>query len=154
MIRRLLPALLVLALATPSLSAEKKPDSKEPKEVGQYVDLSPVALPIVVNGRLINYVFVSVRILLSGQANTARLRAKEPFFRDALVRLAHRTPFTNPTDYQVADTARLQTALMREAVAIAGPDDIKGVVVVTQTTKKQVPPPRPPGRPGANEIHP
>lgn len=154
MIRRLLPALLILALATPSVAAEKKPDSKEPKEVGQYVDLSPVALPIVVNGRLINYVFVSVRILLSGQANTARLRAKEPFFRDALVRLGHRTPFTAPKDYQVVDTARLQSALMREAVAIAGPDDIKGVVVVTQTAKKQVPPPRSPGRPGANEIHP
>ena len=150
MIRRLLIPFLALALASPALAAEKT----EPKEVGQYVDLSPVALPIVVNGRLVNYVFVSVRILLSGQANTPKLRAKEPFFRDALVRLAHRTPFTDPKDYQVVDAARLQAGLMREAVAIAGPDDIRGVAVLSQTSKKRVPPPGQLARPGANEIHP
>ena len=150
MIRRLLIAALALALAMPAFAAEKA----EPKEVGQYVDISPVALPIVVNGRLINYVFVSVRILLSGQANTPRLRAKEPFFRDALVRLGHRTPFTNPKDYQSVDTERLQAALLREAVAIAGDQDIRGVVVVTQTPEKPVPPPAQAARSGRNEIHP
>ncbi len=150
MIRRLLIPLLALALTSPAFAAEKT----EPKQVGQYVDLSPVALPIVVNGRLINYVFVSVRILLSGQANTPRLRAKEPFFRDALVRLAHRTPFTNPKDYQSVDVPRLQAALLREAVAIAGDQDIGGVVVVSQTPEKPVPPPSQPGRSGRNEIHP
>ncbi len=151
MIRHALIAAAVLTLATPVLAAEKK---AEPKEVGQYVDLSPVAIPIVVNGRLVNYVFVSVRILLSGQANTPKLRAKEPFFRDALVRLAHRTPFTNAKDYQAVDVPRLQAALLREAQTIAGADDVKGVAVVSQTPKKVVPPPGQSTRPGANEIHP
>ncbi len=149
MIRRFLTPLLALTLATPALAAEKP----APKEVGQYVDLSPVALPIVVNGRLVNYVFVSVRILLSGQANTPKLRAKEPFFRDALVRLAHRTPFTNAKDYQAVDVPRLQAALLREAVVIGG-GDVKGVEVVSQTPKKVVQPPGQSTRPGANEIHP
>ena len=151
MIRRALIPILALVLATPALAAEKK---AEPKEVGQYVDLSPVAIPIVVNGRLVNYVFVSVRILLSGQANTPKLRAKEPFFRDALVRLAHRTPFTNAKDYQAVDVPRLQSALLREAQVIAGADDVKGVAVVSQTPKRVVAPPGQSTRPGANEIHP
>jgi hypothetical protein len=150
MIPRLLIPLLALALATPAFAEEKAAT----KDVGQYVDLSPVALPIVVDGRLVNYVFVSVRILLTSQANTPKLRAQEPFFRDALVRLGHRTPFTNAKDYQVVDTARLQAGLMREAAAIGGSDNIKGVVVVSQTPKKRVQPPGAQGRPGANEIHP
>ena len=44
------------------------------KVAGQYVDLSPVALPIVVDGRLINYVFVYVRINLTASADLSRLR--------------------------------------------------------------------------------
>ncbi len=41
-----------------------------------------------------NYVFVIVRINLTTTANAAQLREKEPFFRDALVRAGHRTPFS------------------------------------------------------------
>ena len=50
-------------------------------------------MPIVVDGQLVNYVFVYVRLNLTSGANATRLREKEPFFRDALVRAGHRTPF-------------------------------------------------------------
>jgi hypothetical protein len=109
----------------------------KPTATGQYVDLSPVALPVVVEGQLVNYVFVSVRVGLSASANAGKWRSREPYFRDALVRAAHRTPFTNPNDYTVIDTAKLQAALMREAAAIAGAKDIKSVTVVSQTSKKR-----------------
>lgn len=64
------------------------------KDGGQYVDLSPVPLPIVVNGRLVNYVFVYMRINLTPAADTPHWRDKEPYFRDALVRsrTARRSP--------------------------------------------------------------
>ena len=78
------------------------------KEAGNYVDLAPVPMPIIVNGRLVNYVFVYVRINLATGADTPRWRDKEPYFRDALVRLGHRTPFTWPSDYTRLDEARLK----------------------------------------------
>src|ERR1700683_725530 len=78
------------------------------KPAGQYVDLSPVPLPVVVGGRLVNYVFVYVRINLAPGGDTPRWRDKEPYFRDALVRLGHRTPFTVPGDYTRLDEARLK----------------------------------------------
>jgi hypothetical protein len=81
---------------------------KPKKDVGQYVDISPVALPIVVNGTLVNYVFINVRIMLSTQANVVKLREKEPYFRDALVRAGHRSPFTKADDYNVVDAARMK----------------------------------------------
>lgn len=97
---------------------------------GQYVDLAPVAMPIVVDGRLINYVFVYVRINLTPQADMPKWRDKEPYFRDALVKLGHRTPFTRYDDYTRLDESRLKAALFQAAAAIAGPDQIASIQIL------------------------
>lgn len=142
---------VLLAIAGQALAAEtaapKTPD-------GQYVDLAPVALPIVVEGQLINYVFVSTRLQLSASADAAKLRAKEPFFRDALVRAAHKTPFTNPSDYTKVDVPRLQAVLLREATAIAGGKGIKAAVVTSQTPKRRLGLPKPPSTRPEPQIRP
>ena len=111
---------------------------------GQYIDLSPIALPIVLDHRLINYVFVQVRINLSPSADAPRLREKEPWFRDALVRAAHRTPFTKATDYTVIDEARMKAALMREAALITPARNLLSVTLISQTPKQRSRLPRPP----------
>jgi len=138
--RRALIAFAVAVCATTQASAsEEKKDKKEGKgDVGQYVDLQPVGLPIVLNGRLINYVFVYVRINLTSAANASKLREKEPFFRDALVRAGHRTPFTLPTDISKIDTVKLTTALARDAAVIAGPGQIRSVVVTSQAPRRRM----------------
>ena len=133
-------ALIVAALALiPGLAAASE---KAEKDVGQYVDLVPVGLPIVADGRLVNYVFVYVRINLTGTANASKLREKEPFFRDALVRAGHRTPFTLAGDYGRIDTARLSATLQREAVAIVGSGQIRSVEVTSQAPRRRVATPR------------
>jgi hypothetical protein len=134
MLRRAVIAAVLLLLAGPAQAAEKA--GKEP--VGQYVDLQPVGLPIVVRGQLVNYVFVYVRVNLTAEADTARVRQKEPFFRDALVRMAHRTPFANPADYNRIDESRVSAALMPQVSAIAGPGAVRSVVVTSQTPQHRV----------------
>src|ERR1700679_2679300 len=114
MIRRPLILLVALSLLTGAAQAAEKP-----KAVGQYVDLQPVALPIVVDGRLVNYVFVYVRVNLKASADVTKVRDKEPMFRDALVRDGHRTPFVLPGDWQKVDEARLIAAMTRDTNAIA-----------------------------------
>jgi flagellar basal body-associated protein FliL len=148
---------LVIALSLALFGAvQAHAAAPEPKAAatGQYVDLSPVALPVVVDGKLVNYVFVSVRLALSSTSNAAKWRAKEPYFRDALVRAAHRTPFTNPKDYSTIDTAKLQAALLREATAITGGKDVKSVTVVSQTSKRRAGMPKPRAAQGDVEIRP
>jgi hypothetical protein len=86
----------------------------------------------------VNYVFVNIRINLTNGANAARLREKEPFFRDALVRAGHRTPFTDPTNLSAVDVAKLRAALTREATAIAGPGQILSVVVTSQAPRRRI----------------
>jgi hypothetical protein len=121
MLRRAFLASLALASIAGAASAA---------EAGQFVDLSPVAMPIVANGRLVNYVFVYVRIDLTAGADLQRWRDKEPYFRDALVRLGHRTPFTVPTDYTRLDEARLKAALYQAAVGITGPGVVAGIEIM------------------------
>ena len=128
--RRLILSLpLLLLAARPALAAE----GGATKQVGQYVDLQPTGLPVIVGGQLVNYVFVNVRVNLVANADVSRWRAKEPFFRDALVRLGHASPFNRPGVDDQLDAGRLAAALMREAVAITGPGVIASVVVTSQT---------------------
>lgn len=140
MIRRALIAALLTLTAVTAQASEPKKEGKG--DVGQYVDLQTVGLPIVSGGRLVNYVFVYVRINLTSGANAARLREKEPFFRDALVRVGHRTPFTDPADLSAIDTVKLRAALTREATAIAGPGQILSVVVTSQAPRRRIRQPR------------
>ncbi|WP_309607120.1 hypothetical protein [Phenylobacterium sp.] len=126
-------------LATAAHAAETSALS----QVGQYLDLQPVGLPIIVQDRLVNYVFVYVRLNLTRSADLQRLRDKEPAFRDALVRDGHKTPFVLAGDWQKVDEVKLNAALLRDAAAIAGPGMISSVVVTSQSPQRRVMPPRP-----------
>jgi hypothetical protein len=137
--RNTLIASLVFARA--ALSAAPVLAEPAKADADPSVKLSPVALPIIVNGRLANYVFVTVKILLTPSADANALRDKEPYFRDALVRDAHRTPFVLATDYNHLDEAKLKAALYRDAVAIAGQRAILGIQVVDQTPQHRLPAP-------------
>jgi hypothetical protein len=99
------------------------------------VAISPVALPVVVNGEVVNYVFVTAKVMLSPGADEFTIRDKEPFFRDALVRDAYRTPFVVANDYNRIDEGKLRAVLLRDASAIAGAGNIRGIVVVSQTAQ-------------------
>jgi hypothetical protein len=124
MLRRAILASLPLALAAGAASAQTKPAA------GQYVDLSPVPMPVVVDGRLINYVFVYIRINLTASVDAIHMRDKEPYFRDALVRMGHRTPFALRTDYTRLDEARLKAAFFQAAATIAGPGAVASIDIL------------------------
>jgi hypothetical protein len=122
-----LAILALLALAGPSLADPKAPVDDHA------VAISPVALPVVWNGQVVNYIFVTAKVVLTPRADDFALRDKEPFFRDALVRAAHKTPFVLPNDLNRLDDAKLKAALYRAAVAIAGPGNVQSIVIVSET---------------------
>ncbi len=139
--RSLLAALPVLVFARQA-SAAGKPVGKEANT--QHLDISPLALPVVLGSRVVNYIFVSVRLTLAPMANVQKIQAREPFFRDALVRAGHRTPFTGKKDFVTLDEARLKSVMLKEAVRLGG-KDVVGVVVMSQTAKRQSGLPKHPG---------
>lgn len=145
--RRLFLAALALAGAhlAPSAAIASEGGGEKDKAPQDYVDLLPVGLPVVVDGRLVNYVFVTVRIRLTPKTDPIKMKAKEPFFRDALVKLGHRTPFTNAANYASLDLPRLQQTFAREAAMISGPGAVRGIEIVNETPQKRYGLPKPAG---------
>ena len=131
----ILAAMLALSVAQPALA---EGEAKPVENTDQSVKISPVALPVLVDGHLANYVFVTVKVLLNPGANALALSDKEPYFRDALVRAAHRTPFVIRNDYNRIDEAKLKAALYPEAVRIAGPGAVRGIEVLSQQAQHRV----------------
>src|SRR4051812_20966028 len=119
MARALIIALSLLFAATVPTRAAEKEEAKP--STGQYVDISPVALPVVWNGRLINYVFTYVRVTLPPNPAAIGTRTKDPYSRAALVQTPHRPPFTRLDDFTHIDEAKLKAALTPAVSAIAGP---------------------------------
>ncbi len=127
---------LAALLAAASVNAQAAdPPEKKADESTHYVNISAVAVPVIVGGKVVNYVFVAVRLDLMPRADGTKMREREPYFRDALVKAAHRTPFTLATDYTKIDEAKLKAAVLRDATAIAGPGMIKGVTITNQAPK-------------------
>ncbi len=120
---------LTAAALQPALAADKKPEP-------QSVALASVALPVVVDGKLINYVFCAIRLDLYPNADGSKVRAKEEFFRDDLVRTGHRTPFTRKDDYTRVDEAKVRAEVMRFALATVGPGVVRTAVVIRQNPQK------------------
>ena len=148
--RKLVPLALGLLIAVapvePVLAAETPP-------APQTVALESVALPIIVDGRLINYVFCSIRLDLYPNADGAKVRAKEQYFRDDLVRMGHRSPFTRKDDYTRVDEARVRAEVLRIAPGLVGPGLVRSATITRQTSQKLMTLP-PSQQPRSHEIIP
>ncbi len=134
--RRALIALTVLALSTPAFAAEEKKKEGEGEAVGQYVDLVPLALPVVANGQVRNYIFLRVRVNLTKAADAPKMRDKEPYLRDALIHAGYRTPFTRTDSYLKVDEVKLAASLSKDAAAILGARNVASVQVMTQDPQR------------------
>lgn len=144
---------LVLGIAGSAVLGGKALAAEEAPKSAPTVVLAAVALPIVIDGKLINYVFCTVRLDLAPEANSGPVRAKEQLFRDDLVRVGHRTPFTRPDDYNRVDELRVRTEIARFAPSVLGPGVLRSSAVIKQVPMKTLSPPSVP-RPSAKNIVP
>ena len=99
------------------------------------VQLGAVAIPVSVNGRLVNYIFLNIRINLTMTADEAGVRDKEPYFRDALVRTASRTSFAQAGKDYLLDEPRFKQVMTVEWTRITGPGVIKSIDILRQSPK-------------------
>ncbi len=104
---------------------------------GASLNIAGVGLPIISGGRIRNYVFVTIRLYLGGGQTPETMRAKDPYFRDALVRAAHRTPFVLADDWTRVDDAAVCAMLMRAAPGISGPGSVVRAEVALQAPRRR-----------------
>ncbi|MEY4255412.1 MAG: hypothetical protein RLZZ141_639 [Pseudomonadota bacterium] len=128
-------ALIAAFIATPAMAAGGAATIK----IDPSIPLSPVAVPIIENGRLVNYVFLSIKIILSPKADLYRLVVQEPYYRDALVRAAHRQNLGVPGDPNRVDEALVKAVLKREAASFMDTRMIASIQIVRQDPKRRLP---------------
>ncbi|HZW17017.1 MAG TPA: hypothetical protein VFF66_12305 [Brevundimonas sp.] len=129
--------LIASSIALPSVAAATMADAGGTSATGSSLAIAGVGLPVITQGRLRNYVFVSLRLHLGGSATPESMRPKEAYLRDALVRAAHRTPFVVADDWTRIDAAALSASLMRAADPIAGRGAVTRVEVVSQAPRRR-----------------
>jgi hypothetical protein len=150
--RHLLSLIAASSLIASSAFAgeEKKDEKKGDKKGGKdgkdeaksgTVELSPIALPVLWKGVIVNYVYVRLRLHLVRVMDIGPIRAKEAYVRDSVVRAAHRKPFLVPDDVNRIDEKALAAAFMADAPRAVGPGLIKSIEVFEQTPQRRLPRP-------------
>lgn len=153
--RALLFAPLALLAATPALAnSSKKKEGEGEEKADPVIKLQSMALPVIADGRLVNYVFVQASITLKPETPLAVFEGKEPMLRDAVVREAHGKPFVRPDSYVALDETRLKASILRETNRLIGPGKVAMVTIIKQTPRNFVPPPPKPGTQGARKPAP
>lgn len=127
-------ALIAALIATPAMAAGGAATIK----IDPSIPLAPVAVPITENGKLVNYVFLSIKIMLSPKADLYRLVGQEPYYRDVLVRAGHRQNLGVPGDPNRVDEKLVKAVLKREAASFMDARMIASIEIVRQDPKKRL----------------
>lgn len=131
--RALITGTVALASGAGAAVASEK---KAPAE-GASLNMPGMGLPVIVDGRLRNYVFVTLKLHLGAGATAEGLTAKTPFLRDALVKAAHTRPFVVPGDWTQLNGAAISATVMRSAATIVGRGKVTRVEIVSQAARRR-----------------
>jgi hypothetical protein len=117
-----------------------------PGPAGSNLYLSTVGVPIISGGRLVNYILVRLSLTLSPGTDVSHMSEKEPFFREALVRLAYHTHLNPADSLNKVDPALVSAKMLPLCQTIAG-SVVTGVEVKYQEPEKWLEKPTPPAAP-------
>ncbi len=143
MIMALLASALLAGLANSGALASGAPakgkESSEPSQTAttaRSMDAPYLAVPVVRDGHLANYLFVSIRIEISDRVDLWATREKAHFLRDALVRVSHSADLADPTDVNVLDEARAIAAYRAAAIETLGERAVGPITVVASYSSR------------------
>jgi hypothetical protein len=94
------------------------------------MDAPYLAVPVVRDGRLVNYLFVSIRIQISPNVDLWQTRERAQFLRDALVRASHANNLADPNDNNALNETRAIEVYRAAAVQALGDRAVVGVSIV------------------------
>ena len=116
-----------LAAANPPAKAPSSGTSNS----GRTMEAPYLAVPVTREGRLVNYLFVSVRFEIAPSVDLWRTRERAQFLRDALVRAAHANQLASAEDNNVLDEARALGVFRAAATQVLGAQAVGGVSIIS-----------------------
>ena len=140
--RRFLLSLAAASVVSgPALARSEKKKEGEGQALDPTYKLGSMTIPIIANGRVVNYVFVALTLKLTSGADVEGFKAQEPTLRDAIMRAAYRTPFVRQDTWQEVDGPRLQAFVLGQCAVLFGKGKVAAVDIVKQVPRQHVMPP-------------
>lgn len=99
-------------------------------EETRLVDLPIVVAPLVVDGELVNYAFVSMQLEVAPGHDPWRVREQAAYLRDAMLRAAHRRPVNPPDDPGAVDPETAARVWIAAAEQVLGEGAVAGLHIV------------------------
>lgn len=129
-----LPPILILVLATAAMTPAHaagggQEAKKEDAGAERRMTAPNVVTPVVRDGKLVNYLFVTVDVEFSDKADALKLRDRAHFLRDSLLRASHRTPLADPNDDFKLNFQAASPVFWQAAAEALGTQNIKKVSV-------------------------
>lgn len=126
---------LFAGFASAAGPAPKKPEAERAKGSGfagpriPTISMPTLVTPVVVNGELQHYVFLSITLELTSDAHKNMMLEKIPYLQDAYLREVHRASVAKDDDPTVIDEAGLKDRLMSVSATVVGPNVVKLVTL-------------------------
>jgi hypothetical protein len=124
-----------LASASPPPAKTKGGESGDSGS-GRTMDAPYLAVPVVRDGHLVNYLFVSVRFDIAQGVDLWRTRERAHFLRDALVRACHANQLASADDPDELDRARALAVFRATAAQVLGERAVGGVSIVSSYSSR------------------
>jgi hypothetical protein len=94
------------------------------------MDAPYIAVPVVREGRLVNYLFVSVRVEIAQGVDLWRTRERAQFLRDALVRASHANDLADPSNNDTLNEPRALEVYRAAAIQALGERAVGQIAIV------------------------
>jgi hypothetical protein len=128
----MLASTLLAGLANASGPSEKAKAKEEEGEQlsSRSMDAPYLAVPVVRDGQLVNYLFVSIRIEIAPGVDLWQTRERAHYLRDALVRASHGNDLADPEDNNTLNETRAIEVYRAAAVQALGERAVSGISIV------------------------
>jgi hypothetical protein len=126
--------LSVWAGASGAARAAEEPvdgETEDAADMARKIDIPSIGAPITVNGRLVNYMFLTVSIEVGDGVDAWAIRDRAHFMRDAMLRAAHRTSLGFEDQPSRIDGPRAARVLMDAAMSAVPPRSLARLDIVT-----------------------
>jgi len=115
----------------PPAKAKGETENEEGEQLSsRSMDAPYLAVPVIRDGQLVNYLFVSIRIEISPGVDLWQTRERAHFLRDALVRASHGNDLADPEDNNALNEARAIQIYRTAAVQALGAEAVGRISVV------------------------
>lgn len=111
--------------------AKEEGAGEDAANTSRTMDAPYLAVPVVRDGQLVNYLFVSIRIEIAQGVDLWRTRERAQFLRDALVRASHANDLSDPNNNNALNEARAIAVYRAAAVQALGEQAVGGVSIVS-----------------------